>query len=139
MAEVLKDRILEVGPLHEHDLRPSGLFRVGEDPAVVVLRLYDEDAKSRDKNVIYLRGAIPEWQGDVIQQVIVGWLKVGQDGISDKLFAVILIPGHAVPGKRESDAKCEAGSERNGNVDRGRHGLTVRPNVSSHRRANAGD
>lgn len=81
MTRVLVDRVLKTELAIEKDLRPTGLLRVGKDPAFVVLGLDDKDTEPRNEDVIDLRGAVFHGERDVIQQVIVGRLEVRQDRV----------------------------------------------------------
>jgi len=90
MPEVLKDRILKLGLSMEQDLSPVCLLAVSEDPAVVVLGFYDEDTEARDKDVVYLGRSVPQRQGDVIHQVIVGPDEVRSNLAGKARLSVIL-------------------------------------------------
>ena len=69
MPHVLENWILkfELHPV-EH-LRPRGVLGVRKDPTLVILGLDHEHAESRYQDVINLRGAILDLQGDVIQEM----------------------------------------------------------------------
>jgi hypothetical protein len=58
MPRILENWILKPELPSIQNLRPLGLRRIRKDPTSVILRLDDEDAKSRNKNMINLRGAI---------------------------------------------------------------------------------
>ena len=69
MPHGLEDWILKF-ELHtvEH-LRPRGVLGVRKDPALVIFGLDHEHAESGYQDVINLRGAILDLQGDVIQEM----------------------------------------------------------------------
>ena len=77
MLHVLKDWILkfELPPV-EH-LCPRRVLGVCKDPALVILGLDHEHTEPGHQDVINLRGAVLEFQRDVIQEVKVRTREVG--------------------------------------------------------------
>ena len=76
MPHVLKNWILEFEFLAIQNLCPSRLFCICKYPTVVMLRLYDEHTKARYQNMVNLRRSVLEFQGNVVQQVIVWAIEI---------------------------------------------------------------
>src|SRR5574343_435282 len=70
MKPVLHKRILKSKLGFEEHLCPLSLLGIGKDPTFVILCLNHKDAKPRNQNVINLGGPLPQFQRDVIQQVV---------------------------------------------------------------------
>ncbi len=108
MPKILDDWVLELELSVEKDLGPTGVIRVREDPAFVVLCFDHEDAKSRNEDVVNLSCAILQLKGDVIHQVVVRGTEVLPCGDRKPDFAAILKsvgPVDAVT-ERKTDRKC---------------------------------
>jgi hypothetical protein len=115
MPEILEDWVLELELSHEHDLSPIDLFRIREDPALVVLVLNDEDPKPRNEDVVNLRCAIVQLEGNVIHQVVVGSTEVLPCSLRKPSLAAILKSVGTVVAK--AAAKCEAKRKRKDDVE----------------------
>jgi hypothetical protein len=90
MPEILEDRVLKFELSIEQDLRPIGMLWIREDPAFVIFGLDDEDTKPRYEDVINLRCAIAQLQGDVIHQMVVRRTEALSYRLRKPRFAFIL-------------------------------------------------
>jgi len=71
MSPVLNKRILKFKLGFEEHLCPLCVLRICKDPTFVILCLNNKDTKPRNQDVINLSGPIPQFQRDVIQQVVI--------------------------------------------------------------------
>lgn len=68
-------RVLEFLGVTIDLLGPLALFGAAKDPAFHVLGFHHEHAISGDDHMVDLGGAVFRWQGDVLDQVVVGFIE----------------------------------------------------------------
>lgn len=87
MFVVLSERVLEGIFALAEGLSPFGVVRVSEDPTAHVFGFDDEDAVSRNNDVVDLRGAVCRGQGDVVELAVSFRVELVGEGLSDTEFA----------------------------------------------------
>lgn len=75
MFVVLVQRVLKFLRVLEDLLRPIPLFGVAENPALHVLGFHHKNAVPGDDDVVDLGGAVFRGQGDVLNEVIAGFIE----------------------------------------------------------------
>ena len=116
MFVVLVQRVLKFLRRLEDLLRPIPLFGVAEDPALHVLGFHHKDPVLRNDDVVDLGGAVFRGQGDVLDQVVAGFVEKEFGGKVDHRF-----PSFAFEPGRFDDRRNE--EERNQIPDGRRNGV----------------
>ena len=90
MPFILEHGVLEFKFGSIENLSPVLALLVREDPALVVLRLNNEDAESRNQNMVYLSRTVCHLERDVAHQMVVRGTKLlRQDPGYERLATVL--------------------------------------------------
>ncbi len=91
---VLMQWVLKLMVGSENFLSPETLMGAAENPALHILGFYNEHAKLRNQDVVNLRGAVRRGEGDVLDQVIAGFIqKQTSRGVNEKFANLAFEPG----------------------------------------------
>ena len=90
VAQVLKDGVLKFELATVRYLSPSGMFGIAKNPATVVLCFDHKYSKAGHQYVIYLSGAIPKLERNVVKQMVIRRAEVGLQFPTYKRLPIIL-------------------------------------------------
>ena len=112
---VLVQRVLKFLRVFEDLLRPIPLFGVTEDPALHVLRFHHEHPIPGNNDVIDLGGAVFSGQGDVLDEVVTGFVEKEFGGkVNHRLPSLSFEPGRFDDRRNEEERNQIPDGRRNG-------------------------